>query len=83
MGNMCGGAPSGTAGGKVPIPVALKTPNSNKNIPLQPVGAAHLRTTGADALEKKNDEPWRNLLLNKDVLVRSVHACVLTKFKSG
>ena len=50
----------------------------------KPVPVVHLRKDGIeDASEEVKEESWRHLLLNQEVVVRSVHQCTLVKFKTA
>ena len=44
-----------------------------------------MKTTDVEAKQNNNNaaEPWRSLLLDKEVLVKSIHPHVLIRFKTG
>ena len=44
-----------------------------------------MKTTDVDNPKTlaNSQEPWRSLLLDKEVLVKSIHPHVLTRFKTG
>ncbi len=74
MGNVCSGNQAGMVS------------NQAKGSPQAPNKLmTRMKTVDADSAKNKanTDQPWRALLLDKEVLVKSVHPHVLIRFKTG